>query len=107
MRGRPRSAFRRLARGDVDARLGGRSFTVRYHRPRDVRTAFAPWFRLERMRGIGIFVPPSAAEPWISGFPRFVRVLEMMDRAVETPLARLGDHVLYHLVRTDAPAEAA
>ena len=107
MRGRPRAAFRRLARGDVDARLGGRSFTVRYHRPRDVRTAFAPWFRLERMRGIGVFVPPSAAEPWISGFPRFVRVLEMMDRAVEAPLARLGDHVLYHLVRTDAPAEAA
>lgn len=107
VRGRPRSAFRRLARGDVDARLGGRSFTVRYHRPRDVRTAFAPWFRLERMRGIGVFVPPSAAEPWISRFPRLVRVLEAMDRVVEAPFARLGDHVLYHLVRTDAPTEAA
>jgi SAM-dependent methyltransferase len=103
LRGRPRSAFRRLARGDVDARLGGRAFTVRYHRPTDVRTAFAPSFRLERTRGIGVFVPPSAAEPTISRFPRVVRALEMIDRIVETPLALLGDHVLYHLVRTDAP----
>lgn len=103
-RGRPRSAFRRLSRGDVHARLGGREFTVRYHRPADVRRAFAPWFRLEKVRGIGVFVPPSAAEPWISRFPRFVRALEAMDRAVETPLALLADHVLFHLVRTDAPA---
>ena len=27
-----------------------------------------------------------------------------MDRVAEAPLALLGDHVLYHLVRTDAPA---
>jgi hypothetical protein len=107
LRGRPRSALRRLARGDVDARLGGRAFTVRYHRPSDVRRSFAPWFRLERMRGIGVFVPPSAAEPAISRVPRLVRALEAMDRAVEAPLALLGDHVLYHLVRTDAPSPEA
>jgi SAM-dependent methyltransferase len=103
LRGRPRGAFRRLARGDVHARLGGREFTVRYHRPAEVRTAFAPWFRLRRMRGIGVFVPPSAAEPWISRFPRVVRALEILDRVAERPLALLGDHVLYHLVRTDVP----
>jgi SAM-dependent methyltransferase len=107
LRGRPRAALRRLARGDVHARLGGREFTVRYHRPADVRTAFAPWFRLQRMRGIGVFVPPSAAEPWISRFPRLVRALEALDRAAETPLALLGDHVLYHLVRTGVPAPSA
>lgn len=107
LRGRPRAALRRLARGDVDARLGGQAFTVRYHRPADVRAAFAPWFSLRRVRGIGVFVPPSAAEPWISRFPRLVRALEAIDRVVEAPLALLGDHVLYHLVRTDAPAPSA
>jgi len=104
LRGRPRCAFRRLSRGDVHARLGGREFTVRYHRPGNVPRAFAPWFRLERVRGIGVFVPPSAAEPWISRFPRALRALEALDRAAEAPLALLGDHLLYHLVRTDAPA---
>ncbi|HEV7587873.1 MAG TPA: hypothetical protein VGO40_07050, partial [Longimicrobium sp.] len=101
LRRNPRAAVRRLARGDVPARLGGRSFTVRYHRPREVARAFAPWFRLRRTRGIGVFVPPSAAEPWISRHPRLLRALEALDRAASAPLARLGDHVLFHLERTD------
>ena len=103
LRRNPRAAVRRLARGDVDARLGGRRFTVRYHRRRDVVNAFAPWFRLRLTRGIGVFVPPSAAEPWISRHPRLVAALERMDRAAAAPFAALGDHVLYELVRTDAP----
>lgn len=106
-RRRPTWGFRRLQKGDVYARLGGREFTVRYHRPREVARAFAPWFRPRRTRGIGVFVPPSAAEPWISGHPRFLSVLEALDRAVEAPLALLGDHVLYELVRGDAPAPPA
>src|SRR6185295_8685457 len=97
LRRNPRAAVRRLARGEVAARLGGRHFPVRYHRPGEVARAFAPWFRLRRTRGIGVFVPPSAAEPWISRHPRFLGVLEAMDRAAAAPLARLGDHVLFHL----------
>jgi len=102
LRRNPRSAVRRLARREVAARLGGRHFTVRYHRPREVARAFAPWFRLRRTRGIGVFVPPSAAEPWISRHPRLVGALEALDRAAAAPLARLGDHLLFHLERTDA-----
>jgi ubiquinone/menaquinone biosynthesis C-methylase UbiE len=94
-----RSAFRRASRGDVYARLGGREFTVRYHRARDVKTAFAPWFRLVSRTGIGVFVPPSAAEPAISKFPRLLGALEAIDRIVSRPLASLGDHVLYRLER--------
>ena len=101
LRGDVRGAFRRLRRGRVHARLGGRSFDVWYHRPRAVRRAFAPWFRLEQVRGIGIFVPPSAAEPMISRVPRLLRVLEVMDRVTSAPLALLGDHVLYRFRRTE------
>lgn len=107
LRRNPRAALRRLARGDVDARLGGRRFAVRYHRRGDVVRAFAPWFRLRRTRGIGVFVPPSAAEPWISRHPRLLGALEALDRAVEAPLAALGDHVLYHLVRTEAASPSS
>jgi SAM-dependent methyltransferase len=107
LRGRFRSAFRRLARGEVPARLGGRDFVVRYHRPRDVDRAMGPWFRPVARRGIGVFVPPSAAEPWISGHPAFVRALEAMDRFASRPLALLGDHLLFHFERTHHPAPEA
>lgn len=102
-RRRPGQAFRRLKRGDVPARLGGREFVVRYHRPREVDRVMAPWFTPVRRLGIGVFVPPSAAEPWISGHPRLLRVMEALDRVSARPLALLGDHLLFHFRRTDAP----
>ena len=101
-RGDPRAAVRRLARGPVPARVGGVDFTVHYPSPREVVGAFAPEFRRVRTRGVGIFVPPSAAEPAISAHPRLLGALEALDRIAERPLALLGDHVLVHLERTAA-----
>jgi len=99
-RGDVRAAARRLGRGPVRARLGGREFTVRYHAVEDLRRALTPWFRLRRRIGIGVFVPPSAAEPWISAHPALVRMLEAMDRVAARPLAPFGDHGLYWFERT-------
>jgi hypothetical protein len=62
--------------------------------------AFAPWFVLEKRLGIGVTVPPSAAEPWISQWPRLLDAMEMLDRKLARPLAALGDHVLYQFRRT-------
>lgn len=99
MRRDARAAFRRMNRGDVSARLGGQHFVVRYHRGADIDRAFARWFVPVSRRGIGIFVPPSAAEPAISGHPRLLSWLERLDQLVSRPLAMLGDHVLYQLER--------
>jgi len=104
LRGRPRNMFRRAARGTVPARLNGHDFTVVYHRRKALAAAFAPWFRPAGRRGIGIFVPPSAAEPWISKRPHFLAMLEALDDVVGRPLAMFGDHVLYRFVRTEAAA---
>jgi SAM-dependent methyltransferase len=103
-RGDTYAALRRRQRGPVHARLGGHEFTVRYHGARELADALAPWFRLRRRIGVGVLVPPSAAEPWISRHPGLVRLLERIDQVVARPLAPLGDHVLYWFVRTDAPA---
>jgi SAM-dependent methyltransferase len=104
LRGRYDQALRRFNRGPVPARLGGRNFTVTYHRKTSLMAAMRPWFDLERCIGIGVCVPPSAAEPWISRHPRLLKVLESMDRLVERPLAMFGDHILYQFVRTNASA---
>ena len=103
--GRVGLAVRRRVRGPVAARLGGRDFTVCYHTAAELRRAMSPWFRLRRRVGIGVFVPPSAAEPWISEHPALVRALETMDRVASHALPTLGDHVLYWFERTavDAP----
>jgi ubiquinone/menaquinone biosynthesis C-methylase UbiE len=105
LRGRGKNAFRRIAAGDQPARLGGREFTVRYHSRRDLEFVMAPWFRPAGRLGVGVFVPPSAAEPWISRHPRLLAALETLDRVLAGPLAVLGDHILYRFVRTEAEAE--
>jgi hypothetical protein len=99
LRGRPGAMFRRFSTGPVPAKLGGERFTVHYHRAAAIRAAMAPWFAYDGCRGIGVFVPPSAAEPWISRHPRLLRLLEALDRRASGPLALLGDHVLYRFIR--------
>ena len=104
LRGRPRSAFRRFHRDKVDARLAGRKFTVTYHRGSAIAHAMAPWFDLEQRVGIGIFVPPSAAEPWISSHPAVLRTLQNFDCRAQRRLALLGDHILYLFRRNRVPS---
>jgi SAM-dependent methyltransferase len=104
LRGRPANALRRLRRGDVPASLSGRDFTVRYHRRSDLIRMLGRAFELQSREGVGVFVPPSAAEPWISAHPRLLSMLESADRLAARPLAMLGDHILYRFVRTPEPA---
>ncbi len=99
LHGRPHQAFRRWRRGGVQARLAKQEFQIVYHRRSEIVEAFAPWFSLEDRIGVGITVPPSAAEPWISNHPRLLAVMEAIDRALANPLAMLGDHVIYQFRR--------
>jgi hypothetical protein len=101
LRGRPDQVLRRRKRGVVAARLAKREFEVVYHRRPELAEAFAPWFVLERQIGIGVTVPPSAAEPWISRHSRLLAMMESMDHLLSRPLAMFGDHILYQLRRRE------
>lgn len=103
LRGEGSRAFRRFSKRAA-ARLGGHSFTVSYPAPHAFARSFAPWFALRHVRGVGVFVPPSSAEPWISNHPRLLAILQRLDRMLSAPLAVLGDHVIVALERTKVPA---
>jgi SAM-dependent methyltransferase len=96
--------FRRGQRGPIVARLSERKFEIVYHRRAEVKKAFAPWFDFEGSLGIGVTVPPSGAEPWISRYPKILAGMEAVDRILSGPLAVLGDHVLYHFRRNSITA---
>lgn len=100
LRGRFRAAFRRFSRIPAPARVAGETFTVTYPAPRAFAAAFSPWFALRKTTGVGVFVPPSSAEPWISRVPLALAAAEALDRVFARPLALLGDHVLLDFVRT-------
>ncbi|WP_182276827.1 class I SAM-dependent methyltransferase [Granulicella sp. 5B5] len=99
--GRQRQALRRFKRGAAPARLAKREFEIVYHRRKEIERVFAPWFTLEKRIGIGVTVPPSAAEPGISAHPSLLKWMERADRLLARPMAVFGDHVLYQFRRRD------
>jgi len=101
--GRWRKAFRRLSRQGTRANILGADFAVHYPSVNEMRRAFAPWFRLQSWRGIGVVLPPSWMESHLRAHPSFVELLTHIDRWFGgVPLFRgFADHILIQLVREE------
>jgi SAM-dependent methyltransferase len=103
-KGNARKALRRFEPGGTVGRLVD-GVTVRVHYPTASTMArlFAPEFRLLRVKGIGVTVPPSYLEPLAQRFPRVLRTLAGADRLVSRlPVFRtLADHVLLEFQRVE------
>ena len=98
--GRFRKAMRRCT-GTTTATLNGESLQVYYPTLRQIRHTFSDHFRLLRIHGIGILVPPSYLERWARKHPRLLGYLERIDRSISSvPLLRVtADHMLLVLER--------
>lgn len=93
-------AFRRWS-GETVARLGEAHVEVRYPTVRQIARAFAPWFALEDVVGVGVAIPPSYAESWAQQHARLFGVLARLEPSVSRlPLLRVtGDHYLLRFRR--------
>jgi ubiquinone/menaquinone biosynthesis C-methylase UbiE len=102
-RGKRNKAFRRLSLGGTSASISGASIQVRYPSVRKMRRAFAPVFRLESWRGIGVVLPPSWLASAVEDLPGLVKVLKHVDRQFGMlPVLRgLADHTLFRFVREE------
>lgn len=100
--GDPRRAFRRLRQGAVAGHLTKQtSLAVHYPSVRKLVRFFAPEFRLNSLKGIGISVPPTYAEPWASRFPHLLLLGMRVDSVLgKCPGVRaLADHILLKFER--------
>lgn len=100
---RPGAAFRRWARGGAQARIGGRSLKVYYPRPGVLARIFAPEFRVVRLAGLGVALPPSLLARALEHHAGLIHVLgELEDRASGVwPIAHLSDHYILELERIE------
>jgi len=100
LHGQPRKACRRFS-GKTTAKVGAVTIPVTYPTVSAVRRAFSPWFQLRSRSAVGLFVPPSYVEQWMSKHPKTLAWLERLDKvSAHWPIFRdAGDHVLLELVR--------
>ncbi|MBI1354496.1 MAG: methyltransferase domain-containing protein [Acidobacteria bacterium] len=88
--------------GWVRASAASHEVALYYHGVREVKRAFAPWFRLEGAQGLGVFTPPTYLEPWARRRQRLLGGLAWLDeRLAALPLVRsLAEHRVMVLRRT-------
>lgn len=101
---KPEKALRRFRRNGVTSNLApGVSVTVHYWSVKSLKEVFAPHFRLERRRGIGVVSPPSYAGSVAVRFPRFFNAATKVDRiAGNCPGIRaIADHVVLTFERVE------
>lgn len=93
-----RKAVRRWQRTVRASISGGNEFSIQYPTVASMARTLQPHFRLVRSVGIGVFVPPSYAEPLVVGHPRLFTQLMRLDQvSASWPGFRCsGDHILLH-----------
>ena len=89
-------------KGIATASLGETPVCVRYPTMKDIEQHFRPSFAVRVCKGVGVSVPPSYVEHVARQYPRVLRGLQMIDRAVASwPIVRaIGDHTLLVLERS-------
>ncbi len=97
LRGQPGRARRRLAR----ERLPWRGLTLAYPTPRELTALLAPSFKIERVRPLGVALPPTFAADWLGRSPRTLALLTRLERAAQhwAALAACSDHYIVEATR--------
>lgn len=93
-------AFRRL-RHSATARVGGAKFHVSYPRPGDVARKLSPWFRRQRLTGLGVALPPSLLAAAFARHSTTSHVLDGLETGLAPlwPFRYLGDHYILEMRR--------
>jgi len=87
------TAWRRWT-GKTSANIGGERIPIRYWQPGDLARALGPAFRVETVRPVGLFLPPSDLFPLLDRHPRLLAILALWEaRAASMGWpAYLADH---------------
>lgn len=95
-------SFRRIGKEGISVPLsGGSKIQVWYPAPRELQSEFAPYFKLMRLQGLSVLLPPSYLKGWVERFQRVFEKLFWIEKkwARHYPWNRLNDHYILELKR--------
>lgn len=97
-----RSIFRRNTKHPVTVHVNGTDVRTWYYSPREIRQMAAPYFEVETIQPVGLFVPPSYLAPFFEKRPRFFSFLKRADQFLSFRfMANYADHFFISLVRKE------
>lgn len=104
LRGRFGRAFQRFGSAGVRAHIGeGATVHTWFHPIHEVRSAFAPAFRLRHVEAVGLVTPPTLMRDFFGRHERAFRRLYPLEDLLSAaaPFNRMGDHVMLHFQAID------
>lgn len=102
-KGEGEKAKRRQQQGPVKAIVLEEEIDIWYYSPRQLENLFAPYFQVQSVHPIGLFVPPSYLEDIFVKRPRILRWLYRLDQLFTNPRwANSADHfaMIFQSTRT-------
>lgn len=97
--GQLKTAFRRFD-GPATARIGDTDIPIWYPSARQLRTAFAPWFKLRHIESLGLWLPPSYLDHLVDRWPSAFERLAKLEAATAHLTKGWGDHYIAVFERT-------
>jgi SAM-dependent methyltransferase len=110
LRGRPRAGFGRWGPAPVMVGIGDVAVATYYHRVADVMSALGSTFKLRRIEGLGVIVPPHDLEQSWRRLPAPLRrAAYALDGTIGRlfPFNRVGDFLLLEIRRQSGGSEGA
>lgn len=102
-KGEREKAGRRQQEGPVKATVMGDELDIWYFSPRQLEALFTPYFQLQSIYPVGLFVPPSYLEGIFAKHPRLLQLLYGLDRLfTSSRWANSADHfaMIFQSTRT-------
>lgn len=82
LKGDKQNAYRRLAKQGAPTTIGNVHFTTYYYSPARFAALMGTGFTVEKIRSVGLFVPPSYLEPFFKKHRLLLKTLNWLDKIV-------------------------
>lgn len=97
-----RELHRRSMNKSMDVQLLNSQMPVYYYKPAVLRDMYSTFFKLEALRPVGLFIPPTYLEPFFHQKKVLFRILKSADKLFESFafLSNQADHYIIEFRRT-------
>ncbi|MBC7875619.1 MAG: methyltransferase domain-containing protein [Anaerolineales bacterium] len=94
-------AFRRLRKTGATAKIGSNDLHVWYPAVRDVKCQFERFFKIKKITGLGVFLPPTYLEKFIEKHPSLWSLLTWLEHKFANlfPFKYFADHLIFEFER--------
>ncbi|WP_299211997.1 class I SAM-dependent methyltransferase [uncultured Aquimarina sp.] len=101
MKGKFKQAFRRNTSNVVIANVDGGEVNTWYYNPKDIKKASTKLFNTNKLKPIGLWIPPSYLESFFRNKLGVLKILSSLDMLFRrfTFLSKYSDHYLISLVK--------